>query len=130
MDARSRTYQNARMIRAVTESLPWMIALLILVVCPAWADGPSSPNPVSYRSMTPKSAECANLLVPVCVSSSHMAYGSIRMEPVFMILGQSAATAASLAIDGGTSVQAVPYEKLRRRLLDDRQKLDWAEPAK
>ena len=130
MDARSRTYQNARMIRPVTEILPWMIALLILVVCPAWAGGPSSPNPVSYRSMTPKSAECANLLVPVCVSSSHMAYGSIRMEPVFMILGQSAATAASLAIDGGTSVQAVPYEKLRRRLLDDRQKLDWAEPAK
>ena len=88
------------------------------------------PYPVSYRSMVPKAAECDNLLVPVCVSSSHMAYGSIRMEPVFMILGQSAATAASLAIDGGTTVQAVPYEKLRERLLGDRQKLEWSDATK
>ena len=62
-----------------------------------------------------------NLLVPVCVSSSHIAFGSIRMEPVFMILGQSAATAAALAIDGGIAVQDVPYEKLRERLLADGQ---------
>ncbi len=88
------------------------------------------PYPVSYRSLVPKASECDNLLVPVCVSSSHMAYGSIRMEPVFMILGQSAATAASLAIDGGSSVQTVSYEKLRQRLLEDRQKLEWIAPAK
>jgi len=71
-----------------------------------------------------------NLLVPVCLSSSHIAYGSIRMEPVFMILGQSAATAASLAIDGGTSVQKVDYAKLRERLIADKQILEWNEPAK
>ena len=59
-----------------------------------------------------------------------MAYGSIRMEPVFMILGQSAATAASLAIDDGVSVQAVSYDKLRQRLLADHQKLEWIEPPK
>ena len=88
------------------------------------------PYPVSYRSLTPKANECDNLLVPVCVSSSHMAYGSIRMEPVFMILGQSAATAAGYAIDDGVAVQAVSYDKLRRRLLADRQKLDWVESAK
>jgi hypothetical protein len=88
------------------------------------------PYPVSYRSLVPKATECDNLLVPVCVSSSHMAYGSIRMEPVFMILGQSAATAASLAIDDGVTVQAVSYHKLRQRLLADRQKLDWVEPSK
>jgi len=83
------------------------------------------PYPVSYRSLVPKEKECDNLLAPVCVSSTHMAYGSIRMEPVFMILGQSAATAACIAIDDGRSVQSVSYDKLRKRLLEDHQKLDW-----
>jgi hypothetical protein len=63
--------------------------------------------------------------VPVCVSSSHIAFGSIRMEPVFMILGQSAAAAAVLAIDGKTTVQDVPYAKLRERLLHDNQVLEY-----
>jgi len=87
--------------------------------------GTPGPYPVSYRAITPREAECANLLVPVCLSSTHIAYGSIRMEPVFMLLGQSAATAAALAIDGGTSVQKVDYPALRSRLLADGQKLDW-----
>ncbi|MBX3741591.1 MAG: FAD-dependent oxidoreductase [Akkermansiaceae bacterium] len=86
------------------------------------------PYPISYRSIVPKEAECANLLVSVCLSSSHIAYGSIRMEPVFMILGQSAATAASLAIDGKTSVQKVDYAKLSERLLADQQILKWDAP--
>ncbi|QEC52501.1 FAD dependent oxidoreductase [Anseongella ginsenosidimutans] len=85
--------------------------------------GVPGPYPVSYRSITPKRSECSNLLVPVCLSSSHIAYGSIRMEPVFMVLGQSAATAASLAIDGRSSVQEVDYEKLRTTLLEDKQRL-------
>ena len=59
-----------------------------------------------------------------CVSSSHIAFGSIRMEPVFMVLGQSAATAAALAIDGGVAVQDVPYARLRERLLKDGQILE------
>jgi hypothetical protein len=67
--------------------------------------------------LIPKKNDCENLLVPVCVSSSHIAFGSIRMEPVFMILGQSAATAAVMAIDAKTSVQEVDYEKLRGVLL-------------
>jgi len=83
------------------------------------------PYPVSYSSLTPKEEECANLLVPVCLSASHIAYGSIRMEPVYMILGQSAGTAAALAIDGKTSVQRVNYAKLRERLLADKQILKW-----
>jgi len=86
------------------------------------------PYPVSYRAMTPRERECANLLVPVAVSSSHIAFGSIRMEPVFMLLGQSAATAAALAIDAGTPVQKVDYAKLRERLLRDRQRLTWTPP--
>ncbi len=63
---------------------------------------------------------------PVCVSSTHIAFGSIRMEPVFMILGQSAATAAAIAIDRGLAVQDVPYAELRARLLKDGQILEVA----
>jgi len=81
----------------------------------------SGPYPVSYRSIVPKIAECNNLLVPVCVSATHIAYGSIRMEPVFMVLGQSAATAACLAIEKGIEIQKIDYEHLKSRLLVDQQ---------
>ena len=81
------------------------------------------PYPVSYRSLVPKEDECSNLLVPLCLSASHVAYGSIRMEPVFMILGQSAGTAAVMAIDEDIVVQDVDYIKLKARLLADKQKL-------
>jgi FAD-dependent oxidoreductase family protein len=83
------------------------------------------PYQIAYGALTPKKGQADNLLVPVCVSSSHIAFGSIRMEPVFMILGQSAATAAALAIDGGAAVQDVTYSKLRERLLRDRQILEF-----
>lgn len=85
---------------------------------------PKSAYSIAYGSILPKENECNNLLVPVCVSSSHIAFGSIRMEPVFMILGQSAATAAVLAIDGKISPQKLPYEKLREVLLKDKQRLE------
>lgn len=78
---------------------------------------PSKPYHIAYGSIIPVKEECENLLVPICVSSSHIAFGSIRMEPVFMILGQSAAAAAVLAIDNKTSVQDVPYEQLKQVLL-------------
>ncbi len=84
------------------------------------------PYPISYRSIVPKRVEASNLAVPVCLSASHIAYGSIRMEPVFMILGQSAATAAVLAIDAGIAVQDVPYDKLRTRLIADGQVLEFS----
>ena len=87
--------------------------------------GTEGPYEIAYGSLVPKTGQCANLLVPVCVSSSHIAYGSIRMEPVFMILGQSAATAAAMAIDAGIAVQDVPYAKLRERLLADGQVLEY-----
>ncbi|MDZ7379353.1 MAG: FAD-dependent oxidoreductase [candidate division KSB1 bacterium] len=83
------------------------------------------PYRISYRSLRPRKEHCENLLVPVCLSASHIAYGSIRMEPVFMVLGQSAATAACMAVDLGVAVQDVPYDRLRERLLADRQVLDW-----
>ncbi|MEM7654763.1 MAG: FAD-dependent oxidoreductase [Bacteroidota bacterium] len=83
-----------------------------------------APYPISYRSLIPKRAECTNLLVPVCLSASHIAFGSIRMEPVFMVLGQSAATAASLAIDEAVVVQEVAYEQLGASLLADQQVLE------
>ncbi len=85
---------------------------------------PGGPYMISYRSIRPKAGQCTNLLVPVCLSSSHIAYGSVRMEPVFMILGQSAATAACLAIDDKVDVQGVSYDKLRERLLADKQVLE------
>ncbi|TKJ36036.1 MAG: hypothetical protein CEE38_13605 [Planctomycetes bacterium B3_Pla] len=84
---------------------------------------PGGPYPISYDAIVPRASQCTNLLVPVCLSSSHIAYGSIRMEPVFMVLGQSAATAGVLAIDEGIKVQDVAYSKLRARLLADGQVL-------
>lgn len=81
------------------------------------------PYGISYRAILPRASECENLLVPWALSATHIAFGSIRMEPVFMILGQSAATAACIAIDGDLSLQKVPYEKLRDRLLADGQQL-------
>jgi hypothetical protein len=91
--------------------------------------GVPRPYPVSYRSIVPKESQCTNLFVPVCLSASHIAYGSIRMEPVFMILGQSAATAAAMAIDANVPVQKVDYARLRERLLADKQVLAWEGPA-
>ncbi len=90
--------------------------------------GPPYPYMISYGSLTPKKDQCENLLVPVCLSSSHIAYGSIRMEPVFMILGQSAAVAAGIALDAGCSVQEVDYSQLRQKLLDKGQVLEWTGP--
>jgi hypothetical protein len=84
---------------------------------------------ISYRSIRPKATECTNLLVPMCLSASHAAYGPTRMEPVFMMLGQAAGAAAALAIEGGTSVQALPYPRLRDRLRADRAVLEWKSPA-
>ncbi len=81
------------------------------------------PYEIAYSSLVPKKEECENLLVPVCVSSSHIAFGSIRMEPVFMILGQSAATAAVMAMEEGIPVQDIDYQKLKAQLHEDKQRL-------
>jgi hypothetical protein len=89
--------------------------------------GVKTPKPysISYDAIIPKEKECKNLLVPVCLSSSHIAFGSIRMEPVFMILGESAATAASIAIDKKVDVQKVNYEDLKKELLNQKQRLTF-----
>jgi hypothetical protein len=86
--------------------------------------GVASPFPISYRSIIPKASEAQNLLVPVCLSASHIAFGSIRMEPVFMVLGQSAAIAASLSIDKKMPLQDLNYTELREVLLKFEQRLD------
>ena len=82
------------------------------------------PYPISYRAIIPPAGECENLWVPVALSATHIAYGSIRMEPVFMILGQSAATAASMSIDDRVPAQKVNYAKLRAQLQKDGQVLE------
>lgn len=81
------------------------------------------PYRIDYSCIVPKRGECANLIVPVCLSASHVAYGSIRMEPVFMVLGQSAADAACIALDHHQAVQDVAYDELARQLLDEKQVL-------
>jgi hypothetical protein len=82
------------------------------------------PYQIAMGSVLPRQEECSNLVVPICVSSSHIAFGSIRMEPVFMILGQAAATVACQAIDRGVAVQKVPYEVVRKRSQADGQVLE------
>jgi hypothetical protein len=85
------------------------------------------PYPISYRAIVPRRDECANLLVTFALSASHTGFGSIRMEPVLMMISQSAATAAALAIDEGVSVQQVDYAKLAHQLKADGQRLEWNE---
>lgn len=87
------------------------------------------PYGISYRALVPQEQECTNLLAPVCLSATHIAYGSIRMEPVFMVLGQSAAVAACQAIDGRVAVQRIDYGKLKERLLAEQQVLTWTAPT-
>ena len=91
-------------------------------------EGGFPPYPIGFGAILPKRGEASNLLVPVCLSASHIAYGSIRMEPVFMVLGQSAATAAALAVERGADVRDVPYTVLRERLEADGQVLEWTGP--
>jgi hypothetical protein len=79
---------------------------------------------VPYRSITPSASECTNLLVPVALSATHVAYSSIRVEPTWMAIGQSAGIAAALAAKAGVSVQALDYAQLRARLLAQHQVLD------
>ena len=94
--------------------------------------GMSVPKPygISYRAIVPKQSECTNLLVPVCISASHVVYGSMRMEPVFMVLGQSAATAAVQAIAAQVPVQQIAPVALRERLLEDGQVLAVSTPKR
>jgi hypothetical protein len=82
--------------------------------------------PISYRSLRPKPGECENLLVVSCLSASHAAYGSVRMEPVFMMVGHAAGAAATLAINANSTVQNVPYEPLRDLLIEEKQILKQA----
>jgi hypothetical protein len=89
--------------------------------------GGFGPYPISYRSLIPKDNECKNLLVPVCMSASHIAYGSIRMEPVFMVLAQSAAIAASVAIDTKKPVQEVDVNRVQS-ILKKNPLVDGSEP--
>ena len=88
---------------------------------------PNAPYSIDYRAIIPRRGECENLLVPWCLSASHIAFGSIRMEPVGMILGQSAATAACIAIDERAAVQDIAYGVLKEQLLKDQQILTWSD---
>ena len=88
---------------------------------------PNAPYCISYRAIIPRRGECQNLLVPWCLSASHIAFGSIRMEPVGMVLGQSAATAACLAMDEGVSAQDLDYAALKQTLTKDKQVVAWSD---
>jgi hypothetical protein len=83
-----------------------------------------APYPISYRSLTPRENDARNLLNPVTLSATHVAYSSIRMEPTFMMLGEAAGIAASISIESKSSVQAVAYESLRQRLVKGGLRLD------
>jgi hypothetical protein len=84
-----------------------------------------TPYQIDLGSIMPKKVECLNLLVPVCVSCTHIAFGSIRMEPVFMILGQSAGTIASMAIDKKETIYDLTYEEIKAKLETDGQILKY-----
>ena len=85
---------------------------------------------IDLGTIIPKKEECTNLLVPVALSSSHIAYGSIRMEPVFMILGQSAGTVASLALESNKEINDLSYKMIRTKLIEDGQVLEYSNQTK
>lgn len=86
---------------------------------------PPKPYQISLGAILPRAGECNNLLVPVCVSATHIAFGSIRMEPVFMSLGQVAGTLASLSVEHDVPVSGIPYSKLKERLIADGQVIEY-----
>lgn len=96
----------------------------------SFQDAPTLPYQIPYRSLTPRRAECANLLVPVCLSASHIAYCSLRMEPVYMALGHASGLAAVMAIQSGKSVQDIDVQALRQKLLDQKAVLELAALAR
>jgi hypothetical protein len=83
---------------------------------------PPKPYGISYRSIVPKKGQCKNLFSTICVSASHVAHGSIRMEPVFMVLSESAAIAAKIAIQKNIDVQDLDYQDLKKALIASKQK--------
>ncbi len=95
----------------------------------SFQDTPALPYQIAYRSLTPKRAECENLLVPFCLSASHIAYCSIRMEPVYMALGHASALAAVQAMRANQSVQAIDVKALREKLLAQQAVLELPELA-
>jgi hypothetical protein len=86
-------------------------------------DVPTKPYQIPYRSLTPVKAQCENLLVPVCMSATHVAYGSIRMEPQYMAMGHACGVAAVMALRGGTAVQAIDVPALQAKLMQQSQVL-------
>ena len=96
----------------------------------SFQDTPALPYQIPYRSLTPKRAECENLLVPVCLSASHIAYCSLRMEPVYMALGHASGLAAVMAIKARTPVQNIDVAALRKKLLEQKAVLELAALAK
>lgn len=92
----------------------------------SFPDAPARPYQIPYRSITPKRAECENLLVPVCLSASHIAYCSLRMEPVYMALGHASGLAAVAALRGGKAVQEIEVQALRARLREQKQVFELA----
>ncbi|MGH9619067.1 MAG: FAD-dependent oxidoreductase [Bryobacteraceae bacterium] len=89
---------------------------------------PAIPYQISYRVLLPKSGECGNLLVPVCTSATHVGYGTLRLEPVYMIMGEAAGVAAAMAIDGHSSVQKIDTGKLAGKLQGQGAVMTWTNP--
>jgi hypothetical protein len=88
---------------------------------------PVTPYQIPYRVMLPKRKECANLLAPVCLSASHVTYSTLRMEPVYMIIGQAAGVAAKMAIDSGKPVQDIETRALTAKLRAQGAVLEWVQ---